>query len=596
MGLFPQSFIDDLKMQADIVQVVQDYVPLKRAGSNYKGLCPFHSEKTPSFHINRDKGFFHCFGCGVGGDVFKFLELHGKLGFQDAVRQLASRFGLQMPEFEHTARNVADDAEREALLKLHEIAADYFREHLEGRTGARARKQLSQRGLTRQTIETLQLGFAPASREGLKDCLLRHGFSLPRLLQSGLVVEREAGQALDRFRNRLIVPICRESGSIVAFGGRAVESGQQPKYLNSPETVLYSKGRTLYGLHLTKTGIRRQGFAVLVEGYFDFAQTLQAGVNTVVASCGTALSVPQAHLLRRFSTKAILSFDPDAAGEGASARSGELLLSEGFQVNVAVLPAGEDPDTFVRRHGGGQYLERLRSSRPYVEYLLDRTAAEHDLSRDDSRRAFLGKMLTVAARIPDAATRDQFGDRLAHKARITEEVVRAEIRKAAVGRRTTVRDQEAPGLGVIKTAEKGLIWALLRDTEAAVAALADLERGDLEGLATAPILHAARSLGDWPIHIIPATLRERLNEAEAQLVASIANQQDVAPAPADECARALKRLSYERERAALQSEIDRLQELGAAQHTHQIDELWKRKKDVLHRIEALSPQPTVGSA
>ena len=587
MGLFPQSFLDDLKAQADLVQVVQDYVPLKRAGRSYKGLCPFHSEKTPSFHVNRDKGFFHCFGCGVGGDVFKFLELHGKLGFQESVRLLASRFGLPVPEIEMDAGKAAADAEREELLKLHELAVTYYRECLTGRLGARARQQLERRGLARQTLETLQLGFAPASREGLKDHLLQHGFSLPQLVRSGLVVQREAETPIDRFRNRLMVPICRESGSIIAFGGRAVEPDQLPKYLNSPETAIYSKGRMLYGLHLTKAAIRRQGFAVLVEGYFDFAQALQAGVTTVVASCGTALSLPQAQLLRRFATKAILSFDPDAAGAGASARSGELLLSQGFQVNVAVLPAGEDPDTFVRRQGGARYLEKLRSSLPYLEYLLERTAVEHDFSRDDSRREFLGKMLTVAACIPDAATRDQFGDRLAHKARITEEVVRAEIKKAAVGRRTTVSDGELGARGEIRTAEKGLLWALLHDPAAAVAALGDLEDGALDELATGPILKAARSLGDWPADTIPAILRERLNASELQLVASIAAQ-DAAPAPADECALALKRLRYERERAALQSEINHLQELGTAQHMHQIDELWKRKKNLLYRIEALS--------
>ena len=587
MGLFPQSFLDDLKAQADLVQVVQDYVPLKRAGRSYKGLCPFHSEKTPSFHVNRDKGFFHCFGCGVGGDVFKFLELHGKLGFQESVRLLASRFGLPVPEVEMDAGKAAADAEREELLKLHELAASYYRECLTGRLGARARQQLERRGVARQTLETLQLGFAPAARGGLKDHLLQHGFSLPQLVRSGLVVQREAEPPIDRFRNRLMVPICRESGSIIAFGGRAVEPDQLPKYLNSPETAIYSKGRTLYGLHLTKDAIRRQGFGVLVEGYFDFAQALQAGVTTVVASCGTALSPPQAQLLRRFATKAILSFDPDAAGAGAAARSGELLLSQGFQVNVAVLPAGEDPDTFVRRQGGARYLEKLRSSLPYLEYLLERTAVEHDFSRDDSRREFLGKMLTVAACIPDAATRDQFGDRLAHKARITEEVVRAEIKKAAVGRRTTVSDGDLGARGEIRTAEKGLIWGLLHDPEAAVAALVELEDGVLDELATGPILKAARSLRDWPADTIPATLRERLNASEMQLVASIAAH-DAAPAPVDECALALKRLRYERERAALQSEINHLQELGTAEHMHQIDELWKRKKNLLYRIEALS--------
>ncbi len=587
MAVFPQSFIDDLKTQVDIVQIVQDYVPLKKAGTNYKGLCPFHSEQTPSFHVNQNKGFFHCFGCGVGGDVFKFLELHENLGFQEAVRQLADRFGLMVPESENIARTMVNDAEREELLKLHEIAATYFREHLEGPTGARPQKQLRQRGLSDQTIEKLQLGFAPTSRGSLKDYLIRQGFSLPRILQSGLAVEREAGYVIDRFRNRLMVPICRESGSVVAFGGRAIEPDQQPKYLNSPETLLYSKSQTLYGLHLTKTAIRRHGFAVLVEGYFDFAQALQADVSTVVATCGTSLSVRQAQLLRRFAPKVILSFDPDAAGQGASTRSGELLLSEGFKVNVANLPTGQDPDSLVRAEGGAQYREKLRNSQPYLEYLLDRASTEHDFRSDDSRREFLNKMLTVAARIPDAVMRDQFGDRLAHKARITEDVVRAEIRKAAVDQRITVSTREAPGLGTIKTAEKGLIWALLHDTEAAILALATLELSDLEELTTAPILQTARSLTDWPTDSIPMVLRERLDDKELQLVATIANQ-GAAPAPADECAHALKRLSYERERATLQSEINRLQETDAVKHTHEIDELWKRKKDLLHQIETLS--------
>src|SRR5256885_3944046 len=483
MPLFPQQFIDDLRMQANILTVVQEYVPLKRAGTSYKGNCPFHSEKTPSFVVHPDKGFFHCFGCGAGGDVFKFLELHEKVGFQDAVRMLAQKVGVALPEMDGASEEGRrDTALRESLLKVHELAAAYFREQLAAPSGARARAQLAERGLSAETIDQLGLGFARNARDALKARLVKHGFTEPLLIQSGLIVQRENADAVDRFRNRLMVPIYRDSGSVIAFGGRQMDSDQGgPKYLNSPETAIYSKSRTLYGLNLTKAHIRTLGFAVLVEGYFDFAQLFQSQAAPAVASCGTALTPQQAQLLRRFTSKVILSFDPDAAGQGAAVRSCEMLVAEGFVVNVVVLDKGEDPDTFIRKKGADPYRERLRTSQPYLEYLLDQAAAGLDFGHDDSRRQFLGKMLTVAARIPEAAARDQFADRIAHKARITEEVVRAEIRKAAVSKRTAVTSRELPSFGPLKQAEKVLIWALVHDTAAAMDAVADLDEEDLDG-------------------------------------------------------------------------------------------------------------------
>ena len=587
MGLFPQQLIDDLRLQANILQIVQEYVPLKRAGTSYKGLCPFHSEKTPSFQVHPEKGFFHCFGCGAGGDVLKFLELHEKVGFQDAVRMLAQKVGVALPEPREGGGDDArrDSALRETLLKVHEIAAAYFREQLATPAGARARAELTRRDVTPQTIEQLGLGFAPPSREGLKARLLKEGFAQGLLLQSGLIVQRESGEVVDRFRNRLMVPICRDTGSVIAFGGRQMDADQGgPKYLNSPETPIYSKGRTLYGLNLTKSQIRSAGFAVLVEGYFDFAQVFQSQAAAAVASCGTALTPQQAHLLRRFTSKVVLSFDPDAAGLGAAVRSCEMLVAEGFEVNVVVLDKGEDPDTFVRRKGGDQYRARLRSSQPYLEYLLDQASGGVDFGHDDSRRQFLGKMLGVAARIPDAATRDQFADRIAHKARITEEVVRAEIRKAAVNRRTAVTTREVPMVGQLKHAEKALIWGLIHNTVKALEAVADLDEEDLEGLSGRHILEVARSLQGEPLELLPSTLLQRLSTVDAQLVAGIAATA-ISQAPPAACARALKRLRWERERAAIQREIDRLQELGATQHGQEINILWLRKKDLLHRIE-----------
>ena len=587
MGLFPQLFIDDLKAQADIVQVVQDYVPLKKAGNSYKGLCPFHSEKTPSFHVHRDKGFFHCFGCGIGGDVLKFLELQEKLGFQDAVRQLAQRFGVEVPE-PNTERDAAAETEREAMLGAHEAAAEFFRARLADAVGRLAREHLDARNVTHETTELLGLGFAPPTRDSLITHLRARGYSDELLLRSGLASARDGRPLIDRFRNRLVVPIARDTGSIIAFGARALQPDQQPKYLNSRETPIYSKARTLYGLHLSKSAIRKNGYAVLVEGYFDLAQAVQAGVTPVVAACGTAVSEQQVKLLKRFTSKVIVSFDPDPAGEGATARSGELLIAEGLQVNVAVLAEGEDPDTCIRRHGAAEYVEKLRTSQPYLEYLLDREAAQRDLTRDDHRREFLTSMLHVAARIPDAATRDLFADRLAHKARILEDVVRTEIRKAAVARRTTLNDAErhVSARPPVKTAEKGLIWALVRDTPSALAAIAELTDDDLAGLATAPILFTARSLVDWPADTVLDTLRERLSTEEADWMARLAAQ-DRAPAPAAACGQELKRRGYERERLAVQDRIDRCQQLGTPSALAEIDLLWQKKRALLIKLESL---------
>jgi DNA primase len=583
MPLIPPSFVEDLKHQADIVVVVQDYVSLKKVGSKYKGLCPFHNEKTPSFQVDRDKGFFHCFGCGAGGDVIKFIELHERVGFADAVRLLAQRFGMALPEVEGTDEQRANTAEREGLLKVHEAAAAYFRQQLASPAGARVRKQIADRGITDVTSEALGLGYAP--RDGLRQTLLKHGFSQALLARAGLIVLRDDGSIADRFRNRLIIPICRDTGSVIAFGGRSVDPDQQPKYLNSPETPIYSKSRTLYGLHLSKAAIRQGGFAVLVEGYFDFAQVYQAGVHGVVASCGTALTVQQSQQLRRFTGKVVLSFDPDAAGQGAAAKSCEMLVAEAFEVNVAILPAGEDPDTFVRKYGPAAYGERLRRSVPYLDFLLDRAAARFDLRSAEGRARYVSEMVPVGGRLTERTRRELFAEALAGRAGVTSEAVLAELRKTASAR-GPVQKREMPSFGQVTKAEKGLIWLLIHRPHEALPAVGQLEAVDVEGLAARSVLDLARKLNE-DRGFSPSVLLERLTMVEAQLVTGVASEPEPPVHEAEDCARIIKRLRYEREGAALQREIDRLQRLGAAEHGDQIDALWQRKRDLLHRIEGL---------
>ena len=585
MALFPPHFIEDLKRQADIVVVIQDYVSLKKTGATYKGLCPFHGEKTPSFHVYRDKGFFHCFGCQTGGDVIKFLELQEKLGFLDAVKQLAQRFGITLPEVEQQSdEQRASSTERETLLKIHEAASAWFREQLLSPAGARVRRQIADRGLTDATVEAQALGFAPPVRDGLGRALEQQGYSKPLLLRAGLIVQRDDGTLVDRFRNRLMIPIARDTGSVIAFGGRAVEADQQPKYLNSPETPIYSKSRTLYGLNLTKGAVRQSGFVVLVEGYFDFGQVFQAGFPAV-ASCGTALTAQQAQQLRRFTGKVVLSFDPDAAGQGAAAKSSELLVAEGFEVAVAILPPGDDPDTFVRKHGARGYGERLRQSRPYLEYLLDRAAAGHNLNSDEGRVKFLAEMLPVAGRIPDDAMRDRFADRLAHKARVTDEVVRAQIRKAAVQKQTSVGQAMVPRLGQVTKAEKGLIWWLIHEPMPVLDAIEGLEPADFEGMAARSVLDLAQKLHENK-GFSPSVLLERLNLVEAQLVTGIASEPEPPALSLAACVREFRRHRYERERAAVQREIERLQTEGMADGV-EINTLLARNGDLGRLIHSL---------
>ncbi|MEQ1758714.1 MAG: DNA primase [Vicinamibacterales bacterium] len=587
MALFPANFVEDLKHQADIVVVIQDYVTLKKTGATYKGLCPFHGEKTPSFHVNRDRGFFHCFGCGAGGDVIKFLELHEKVSFVDAIKLLAQRFGIALPEPEQTTdEQRAHAADREGLLKIHEVAAAWFRQQLQAPSGARIRQQLDERRITQATSEILGLGFAPQGRESLTQALSSAGFSTGLQVRAGLVFQRDDGSVVDRFRNRLMIPIARDTGSVIAFGGRAVEDGQQPKYLNSPETPIYTKSRTLYGLNLSKAAIRQGGFAVLVEGYFDFAQVYQSGFQAVVASCGTALTPQQAQYLRRFCGKVVLNFDPDAAGQGAAAKSCEMLVSEGFEVNVVSLPDGSDPDTFVRRQGGQAYLGQLKRSQPYLEYLLSEIARRHDLNAPEGRAQFVDEALPIVNRIPDRTRQEIFVKEVAARAGVSEGAVWPRITKVVTYRSAGPSSSQLPALGQVTKAEKALIWWLVHRPDEVGTTLVSLATEDLAGLAARSVLDLARQLNE-DREFSPSLLLERLSDRDSQLVTGVATEPEAPALDLDWCVRELRRARYERERAEVQRAVEQLQR-GGEGHSPAMDELLTRKGELGRLIQALA--------
>ncbi len=588
---YSRELIDQVRHAADIVQVVQEYVPLRRAGTTYKGLCPFHGERTPSFTVNRDKGFFHCFGCGQGGDVFKFVELQEGVGFQDAVKRVAARCGIALPEVPASPEAHAEEAEREALLKAHELARAFYAAQLATPAAAAARDLLSKRDVRPEAVETFGIGYAPASRDLLVRHLKQQGFSPAQLVRGGLAMQRDDGSVVDRFRQRLLFPIHREGGSVVAFGGRAMAEDQVPKYLNSPETPLYTKGKVLYGLHLSKHAIRKAGSVVMMEGYFDVLQAWQGGVTHTVASSGTALTQAQAQTLRRFASKVILSFDADGAGQSAAAKSGDLLVAEGFQVSVALLPDGEDPDTFVRRHGGDAYREKVEQARPYLDFVLDRAAGRHNVKDPTGRVAFLNEMLGVAARIPEALARDQFADRLAIRAHVAEDTIRQEIRKAAVTRQATLPDTarraSVPG---VTWAERELIVGVMTTPGDAVLAMDALEEGDLEPLRTGRLLRLVLSMDvQDPAHL-PGALLARLTEEERRWVTGLTMSAG-AVAPPRVCVEDIQRQRLKAAQASVQQEIDLLQEAADPVHLERLNALYRRKLEIGRQLKERPEEP-----
>src|SRR3990167_4119985 len=349
----PVDFAHRVKSAADIVRIVGETVRLKKAGSNYVGLCPFHQEKTPSFSVHATRQFYYCFGCGAKGDVFRFVMETERVPFPEAIQRVAQRAGIPVPARVSAAEAESPEARlRLALEKVHERALAFYRKQLQSAEAAPVRDLIRQRGVTDESVQGFGLGYAPASGDALANFLSREGLAANVLEASGLVLRRDTGGYFDRFRGRWMFPITNETGKTIAFAGRALGS-DQPKYLNSPETPLYTKSRVLYNLSRAREAIRKAGAALLVEGYMDAIAAWQAGIENVIASCGTSLTEPQVHLLTRCAPEVIVSYDPDSAGVAATDRSLGLLLEGGMSVRILRLPGAPDPGQYVRQFGAG---------------------------------------------------------------------------------------------------------------------------------------------------------------------------------------------------------------------------------------------------
>jgi len=488
--VYSEDVIRRVRDSVDIYDLVSGYVSLKKAGKNWLGLCPFHSEKTPSFNVNPAKQIFHCFGCGVGGDAFKFLELQEGLNFPEAIQQLASKAGIALPASRPRADEKKSDDERKALLKITAEAADYFRRELEGPAGSAARAYLAKRGLTEPVIKEFSLGYARPEWDGLLKHLRQKGHSPALLEKAGLIVKRSEGEGhYDRFRGRIIFPIRDISGSVIAFGGRVMDDSL-PKYLNSPETPLYSKSNVLYCLDLAKEPARKQGYFIIVEGYLDAIACHQYGAKNAVATLGTALTDGHLRLMRRFAQKLMLIFDPDPAGIKATLRGFELFAGSGMKVNVVSLPDGDDPDTFLNKQGYEAFASCLKGSLKFMDFVLAQVVKDGAAASIDEKVEREAEMLRFIAKLPSGIERDHYLKKTAEALNVDEATLRQDMAKqltAHAGPRERTAEGATAPKGQRPRAEEMLIHLMLRD-EAVARSLSDqIVPGDF----TDPLLRRA---------------------------------------------------------------------------------------------------------
>jgi DNA primase len=572
---YPQTFIDDLRRQADIVRVVGDYVTLKKKGANWMACCPFHQEKTPSFSVNPSKNIFYCFGCAKGGSVFNFvMELEG-VSFPESIRIVAEKAGVPLPELVDDKRFEAKRKEADEVIELNGWALEFWERQLaeENAEARAAREYVGGRGIVEETAKTFRLGYAPNSWDALGNYLKSKGATIGQIERSGLVVKKEQGGYYDRFRGRLIFPVTDAQGRPVAFGARAMRPGDEPKYLNSPETAAYTKGRHLFGLFVTREEIRRKKFAILVEGYLDLIVPFQHGVRNAVASLGTSLTAEQAKLLNRFARKVVVNYDGDRAGINAAKRAIEVLLPEDFEVKVLVLPEGADPDEFVRARGADEYNRRRGEAAPHMQFVLEQAMRDRNLHNPPEKSDAVAEVLPFVRAVRNNIQKREYFDIMMDSLRVEDLSLRQELWKTV-----SARDPNAGGtiedlkkkvtrasVGAPTEAEKRLLELLLHDADLRGNVLPQMHESDYEGLATAAIFEALRRADAEGVEVgfdslnglmgadaaqafLPELWMYEPERAEGEAV-------DVFLAKAEGCLITLRLMSYERRIKELAAEV-----------------------------------------
>ncbi|MFA5350883.1 MAG: DNA primase [Candidatus Omnitrophota bacterium] len=515
----PENILEDVLSRVDIVEIISGYIPLKKAGRNFKANCPFHHEKTPSFTVSPDRQIYHCFGCGESGNAFKFLMRHERMEFPEAVEVLAKKAGVILPEQDkpEISRQLSLTSQ---LYKINELAAKFYESMLHGAAASAWRDYLLSRGIKLQTIKEFHLGLAPSAWDSLINYLRSKGISLSLMEKAGLVLPKEAGGYYDRFRNRIIFPIFDIRSRVIGFGARVMDK-TLPKYINSPETPVYIKGKNFFGLNLSKDYIRENDFAVIVEGYLDFMIPYQEGLNNVVASQGTALTLEQIRLLKRYTHNVVMIYDGDAAGEIATLRSLDMLIEEGLNVKVVPLPKGMDPDALVRREGINILKSKLQDAKSLFDYKLEVLKCRHDIKDAHGKSKIATEMLSTINKFDNAILRGEYVKRLSEGIKIPEHYILEEMNKL----KPNVTERSSEGLCVKKSvsgvnpAEKLLIKFMLEERELIERIMQELSPADFADTRTAKVVSVMQDLFTQGKNIEPSILMNYFSEDDAsQLV------------------------------------------------------------------------------
>ncbi len=600
---FPQTFIDDLRRQADIVRVISDYVSLKKKGANWMACCPFHQEKSPSFSVNPAKDIYYCFGCHKGGSVFSFvMEIEG-VSFPEAVKTVAEKTGVPLPTLVEDKKYEARRQEADEVVELNSCALEWWEAQLAegGREAQAAREYLDRREIVEETRKIFRLGYAPDNWDGLLSYLKKRGADQAQLERSGLVVKKDAGGFYDRFRGRLVFPVMDAQGRAVAFGGRTLQADGEPKYLNSPETAAYVKGRHLYGLNISREEIRRRKFVILVEGYLDLIVPYQFGIRNMVASLGTALTPEQAKLLGRFARQVVINYDGDKAGLKAAQRATETLLAEDFEIKVLVLPDNADPDEFIKKHGAEEYNRRRGESHPHIKFVLDQAVRDRNLHRPAEKAAAVEDVLPSLRAVRNPIQKREYFDMAMDALRIDERSLRNDLwqtvrTNAANLDNANVGQKIARSAGAQPTvAERQLLEMLFADAELRRAILPQMDAVDYEDLPTAGIFHALVELETTGAEVDFASVSERTADdpvAEELLPLLLMSEGQRADGEAlddtlrvaESCLTALQVMTLDRRINELSTEIASAERAGEQERSGQLAvkyEEWTRRRNAL---------------
>lgn len=505
MAGIPEDIIDQVRDRTDIVEVISRHIPLKKAGRDYKACCPFHHEKTPSFSVSPARQIYRCFGCGVGGNVFSFLMKYERLEFPEAVRELAKKAGVAIPDSPRFDREKSSLSEK--LHSINEVAAAFFRRNLlSDRTAVISREYITKRKLGPQIVDKFKLGYASKSWDGLLGYLKKKGYDDSVMEKSGLLIKGKDGRLFDRFRDRIVFPISDSKGKIKGFGSRVLDS-RQPKYMNSPETFIYNKRNYLYGLDLSWEDIRDKDSALVVEGYLDLLSPYQHGIKNVVASLGTSLTVEQVRMLKRFTNNIIMLFDSDTAGENATVRSLDLLVEEDVKVRVAQLPEGHDPDSFINKYGPEVFRKMLDSAQDLFDYKINLLLSRYDVETLDGKATIAGEMLPLISKIKNAIIQSGYLKRLAEILSVEDASLKAELKKVKPDYSYRYRPVEKVEKSAeADTAEKIIAGLMLEDKKFIQSVKEKFKPSDFKDLTIRTIVNKLYQLHDENKTVTPSKL------------------------------------------------------------------------------------------